>query len=658
MADNDKWKSHDDDNDEEEEEELNEASYKTVKDAVLFAIEVSDSMLTEAPSHSKKADKDTPTSAALKCAYHLMQQRIISNPGDMMGILLFGTEKSKFQGDEESSRGQLEYPHCYLLSDLDIPSANDVKALKALVEEDDEAQELLVPSKDPVSMANVLFCANQIFTTKASNFTSRRLFIVTNNDNPHSKDKSLRSAAAVRAKDLYDLGVTIELFSISRPDHEFDRSKFYDDIIYSASPSDPNAPASLTPAIRSVTSGDGISLLNSLLSNINSKAIPRRTLFNIPFEIAPGLRISVKGYILFKRQEAARSCYVYLKGETAQIAKGVTTQMAEDTARTVDKVEIRKAYKFGGDQITFTNEEIASLRNFGDPIIRIIGFKPAEKLSIWANMKNATFIYPSEEEYVGSTRVFSALWQKLLKSSKMGIAWFIPRRNASPTLAAVIPGVEKLGEFGDQMMPPGLWLVPLPYADDIRRNPECRYIRAPDDLTDKMRPVMEQLQLPKGIYDPRKYPNPALQWHYRILQALALDEDLPEKPEDKTIPKYKQIDKRAGDFIDEWREELDRQYRLWADGTHGDDESENKKLALGKRQRPASGQSGATSKKIKAEPGDAGLGDTDMRKHYENETLEKLKVTDLKSWLSTKSLSVSGKKANLVERIEGYFENY
>ena len=35
----------------------------------------------------------------------------------------------------------------------------------------------------------------------------------------------------------------------------------------------------------------------------------------------------------------------------------------------------------------------------------------------------------------------------------------------------------------------------------------------------------------------------ALQWHYRILQALALDEDLPEKPEDKTMPRYKQIDK-------------------------------------------------------------------------------------------------------------------
>lgn len=35
----------------------------------------------------------------------------------------------------------------------------------------------------------------------------------------------------------------------------------------------------------------------------------------------------------------------------------------------------------------------------------------------------------------------------------------------------------------------------------------------------------------------------ALQWFYRILQAMALEEDIPEKPDDKTIPKYRQIDK-------------------------------------------------------------------------------------------------------------------
>ena len=193
---------------------------------MLFVIEVSTSMLKAPPSdEAQKADTDTPTLAALKCAYSLMQQRIISNPNDMMGVLLYGTEKSKSQEGEESV---VAYPHCYLLTDLDIPSADDVKALKTLVEHESESKSLLVPSQEPVSMSNVLFCANQIFTTRAPNFSSRRLFIVTDNDDPHFRDKQLKNAAAVRAKDLYDLGVIIELFPITHAGHGFNRDKFYD----------------------------------------------------------------------------------------------------------------------------------------------------------------------------------------------------------------------------------------------------------------------------------------------------------------------------------------------------------------------------------------------------------------------------------------------
>lgn len=186
-------------------------------------------MLTSRPSsNSKNPTEESPTTAALKSAYHLMQQRIISNPHDMIGILLYGTQASKFYDEDENSRGGLSYPHCYLFTDLDVPSAREVKDLRALADNEDEARNILVPSSEQVSMANVLFCANQIFTSKAPNFLSRRLFIVTDNDDPHGNSKALRSAATVRAKDLYDLGVTIELFPISRPDHEFESSKFYD----------------------------------------------------------------------------------------------------------------------------------------------------------------------------------------------------------------------------------------------------------------------------------------------------------------------------------------------------------------------------------------------------------------------------------------------
>lgn len=177
---------------------------------------------------SQSESETPPITAALKSAYHLMQQRIISSPRDMIGVLLYGTKESKFYDEDEEGRGTLPYPHCYLYTDLDVPAALDVKQLRELAHDEDSNPEILVPAEEPVSMANVLFCANQIFTSKASNFSSRRLFIVTDNDNPHEKDKTLRSAATVRAKDLYDLGVTIELFPISKPDHEFDRSLFYD----------------------------------------------------------------------------------------------------------------------------------------------------------------------------------------------------------------------------------------------------------------------------------------------------------------------------------------------------------------------------------------------------------------------------------------------
>jgi len=185
-------------------------------------------MLTPRPSDDpKKPGEESPTSAALKCAYHLMQQRIISNPHDMIGVLLYNTQSSKFY-DEDGESADLSYPHCYLFTDLDVPSAEQVKELRSLAEDEAVARDILKPSDERVSMANVLFCANQIFTSKAPNFLSRRLFIVTDDDNPHGDNKSLRSAATVRARDLYDLGVTIELFPISRPDHEFDTSKFYD----------------------------------------------------------------------------------------------------------------------------------------------------------------------------------------------------------------------------------------------------------------------------------------------------------------------------------------------------------------------------------------------------------------------------------------------
>lgn len=335
---------------------------------------------------------------------------------------------------------------------------------------------------------------------------------------------------------------------------------------------DPEANAPLVGPTKVSSRGNGITLLHSLLSSINSRSVPKRALFsNMTFEIGPDFRISVKGYILFKRQEVARKMHVYLGGEKVVVPQTVRTEHIGDGVGDLKKQEIRKAYKFGGEQIAFTPEEIKSLRTFGDPILRIIGFKPVNKhtLPIWASTGRSSFIYPSEEGYVGSTRVFSALHQKMLKDNKFGVAWFIRNRNSTPLIVAVVAGQERFDEEKQQKLPPGMWLIPLPYADDIRDNPPSLQVDASDELVEKAIMMFEQVKLAHGTYDCTKYPNPcrllpsfpfhnahlvkphtltaksltALQYFYRVLQAIALNEDLPSKAEDKTLPKYKQIHK-------------------------------------------------------------------------------------------------------------------
>jgi ATP-dependent DNA helicase 2 subunit 1 len=149
-----------------------------------------------------------------------------------------------------------------------------------------------------------------------------------------------------------------------------------------------------------------------------------------------------------------------------------------------------------------------------------------------------------------------------------------------------------------------------------------------------MRTVVQQLQLPKAQYDPRKYPNPSLQWHYRILQALALDVDLPEQPEDKTIPRYRQIDKRAGDYVVEWGEELEAQYRkMFAE--------QPKSSTLAKRESKATEPLGDKApKKVKVENSDQAA---DVVNLYHRGNLSKLTLPVLKEFLTSKSLSTAGK---------------
>lgn len=392
-----------------------------------------------------------------------------------------------------------------------------------------------------------------------------------------------------------------------------------------------------------------MSLLNSLISNINSKQTPKRALFsNLPLEIAPGLRISVKGYNIFHRQTPARTCYIWLEGEELQIATGETTRLEEDSTRAVNKGEMKKAYKFGGEYVYFSPEEQKSLKDFGPPVIRIIGFKQRKLIPAWASVKKSTFLFPSEEDYVGSSRVFTALWQKLLRDDKVGIAWCVVRANAQPMLAAIMPSRERSDEeSGTPYLPAGLWVYPLPFADDLREvKTPLKVNRSSDDLTTKMRTIVQQLQLPKAIFNPTKYPNPALQWHYQILKALALEEEVPEKADDATQPKFKAISKRAGGYLEDWSGKLEEDSGSVSAANELKREAEDDGSS-----RPAKQRRGAAEKASASN-----MSMTELKEAIESGSIMKMTVAQLRDAAGSKGLSTMGKKAEIAERIEQWID--
>lgn len=130
---------------------------------------------------------------------------------------------------------------------------------------------------------------------------------------------------------------------------------------------------------------------------------------------------------------------------------------------------------------------------------------------------------------------------------------------------------------------------------------------------------------------------------------MALDEDIPQKPDDKTLPKYRQINKRVGVEVDEWKKELDRSYQQ-----HTDD-NPHAKEPMGSKRGAANGEQTGGSKKIKTEPGEA-ISEEDMRRLWQQNTIASLTVAQLKDFCSAKKLMTGGKKAEIVERIEGWFE--
>lgn len=121
---------------------------------------------------------------------------------------------------------------------------------------------------------------------------------------------------------------------------------------------------------------------------------------------------------------------------------------------------------------------------------------------------------------------------RLHRQDKVAIAVMIARAKSQPRMVALFPQPEVLDEHKVQIKPPGMHVVFLPYADDMRKlEYEEDMPQASDEQVATMAKIVNKL---KYEHSPDAFENPALQKHFRNLEALALDRPAPEEFEDYT----------------------------------------------------------------------------------------------------------------------------
>ena len=548
------WADNSDSDDEKDGEGGGTTLLPSQRDAVVFCIDCRPSMF--------RGGAESPFRSAVTCAARTLSNKIISSDTDLVGVLLYGTKKSK---NENSFDG------VYVLHDLDVPSAQRIKELEELA--------AAAPQDFPYGHADAgddfpfhqsLWMATTMFQMSTVKVGFQRIWLFTDLDLPNASSPDAREMAITRAKDLADLSISIEVFPIAA---HFDASKFYRALR--------NASEGRAPTDDGDDDGDEKerwlprTSLEDLYHRVRRREFRRRALNRFALILGDNVHIGVAMYKLI--QEAKKNSFVWLNTTDNTRLQSETTYICGATGRELDKFQMQTYHELGGKRVDFSQDDMAAIKRVGGPAegdtrpakvartepvsaksedlaelgIRVMGFKPRSRMKWHHQVRPAFFIYPAEDIISGSTVAFQALVTKMIELDQVGIGRAVPRRNAAPIFVYLVPQAHVVDDQGALVHPSGIHCIQMPYADDIRKLQLDPTPVADSALIEKAKAVVDKLDIP---FDSNEFENPALQRHYAGLQALALNQQIPNDIEDTTLPDIDGM-RSWGAVIDAWKEQ-------------------------------------------------------------------------------------------------------
>ncbi|KAH7869395.1 SPOC like C-terminal domain-containing protein [Lentinula edodes] len=422
----DDWNRVDED---EEDERQDVAFFDANKDLMLLCIDYE----TKMTSHLY---------AALNSAINLQKRKVVTGPSDSFGVLLFNTTRNpdtpRTQGSEIKKNMFLYQP----IGPISVPTIQELIQL---------LNETIPPCDSRVAMGDVFTSCNWVIRDGAPKTVTKRVFLITDEDDPHPSSKQLKISAQM----------TLEFYS-----SVLQTNAFTDDL-----DSDPSI---LNQSI-------SISTIEDLLSQIFRQYSDYCRNYGLVTEQKKG---EYKYFVdLGDRLEATTVKTGQLDPTKIRNSKSINPMAvvgaapSNDNDAKDDSMAATEVIK-SGQRPFYTADEMRSFRTFGlKPGLKLLGFKPRDTIN--------------------------ALLKSMIKKKVVGLAREVLRRNPTPTIYAVLPQEEDV----DEMEPAGFHIIRLPFADDIRSAPVDEGYIASDELKDKARAWINKTTIKSG-YVPDSYPNP------------------------------------------------------------------------------------------------------------------------------------------------------
>jgi len=378
--------------------------------------------------------------------------------------------------------------------------------------------------------------------------------------------------------------------------------------------------------------------LDALVSRVKAGVKTPRTLMKIPLYMDDTSAIGVKVYS--GAVEKTKPASVNITREHNQKVDTVTTHYCPKTDVQLTGKELKRSAKFGKQTaVVFEQKEVAEMKTFGKPGLYLMGFKPKARLKLQYNVKNSKFLRPDETVIEGSSALFNALLARLAAREQVAICRLVARYNSPPDFVGLIPQIEKVVD--GVTTPGGFHMVYIPYADDMRKLPyDSEAPKASGEQIGAMKDIIRKLASEKfPALD--KYENYSLAKFHKYIEAMVFNRDeavVTDTMEMDTAG----MEQKAGPEIAAFTELVyPPEY----------DPSAKPKPASKRKAKDDSG--GGAAKKPKKEPLDvSGL---DVKGMVAAGTLKKLKVTEIRAILSSIGQPTTGKKADLIERVESTF---